>query len=116
MESNTWVRKGECSHCGWCCENIGRFEIVAPTRDKQYALIRGARETAEGMVIAGDFCAPCPQHIDNRCAIYDNRPKTCVDFPSEPNEIVNIPCSYWFEREVDGVVERRGGKESPYGT
>lgn len=112
--ATNWERKGECSHCGWCCENLGRFEINVEPTDLQYVNIRGAKMTLRGLVIEGDFHAPCPQHIDGRCAVYANRPRTCVDFPSEPNEIIRTPCSYWFERDVDGVVERLGGKGSPF--
>ena len=109
-----WTRHGECSHCGWCCENIGRFEMPISNADPAYARIRGAKPSLNGLIITGDFRSPCPAHINGRCSVYDTRPTTCSDFPSEPNEIKNIPCSYWFEREEGGIVERIGGTESPY--
>jgi Fe-S-cluster containining protein len=107
-----WVRKGECNDCGWCCENVGRFEITAPPMDIEYLKVRGFRHTEHGYTLAGDFCSPCPAHIDNRCSIYEDRPQTCKDFPEEPNRIVDTPCSYWFEDELGNKV---GGKGSPYG-
>ena len=108
MEVNPWVRAGECSNCGHCCENLGRFAITLTNHDLEYIKMRG------GPVVEGDFHAPCPQHVNNQCKVYSTRPRTCSDFPSTPNEIIRTPCSYWFEREVDGVLERQGGKGSPW--
>lgn len=108
-----WVRAGECNNCGWCCDNLGRFQLTMTTPDIEFIKVRG------GPLIQGDFHAPCQYHIENRCAIYDTRPRTCSDFPSEPNEIIRIPCSYWFERSViaeDGTItfEKQGGQGSPF--
>lgn len=105
-----WVRQGECNHCGWCCENLGRFEIAVSNPDRRYLEVRGAALKNNVLVIQGDFCAPCPQHVDGRCGIYEERPATCSAFPSEPNEIIRTPCSYWF----DNGETKLGGKGSPY--
>lgn len=64
----------------------------------------------ERLVLMGWLTAPCPQHVEQACAIYDTRPETCRNFPTLPVDIVATPCSYWFER--DGVSV--GGDASPH--
>jgi hypothetical protein len=61
----------------------------------------------------------CPQcQAPQGCGVFTSpeRPRTCHDFPARPDQVSGIPCSYWFERERDGVVERVGGLHSPYPT
>ena len=114
MPDSQWTRYGSCSDCGWCCENLGRFAINVSSPDKHYLEVRGAKSTPLGLVIEGDFHAPCQYHVDNKCGIYNDRPSTCVDFPSDPNEITHTSCTYSFERSVDGTVEQLGGRGSPF--
>lgn len=115
MVDNNWVRMGDCNHCGWCCENLGVFELQFPiTEDVAYMEIRGFTIKDNLALIKADIKAPCPAHIDNRCSVYDTRPDTCKEFPSEPNEIIQTPCSYYFENSLTG--EKIGGKQSPFPT
>ena len=110
--ADKWVRQGSCNHCGYCCQFIGRFEMAVPedmVGDRKFQEVRGF----VGGKLVGDFYAPCPEHVNARCAIYDQRPITCQEFPTEPNQVKDTPCSYWFENEEG---ERIGGAGSPYGS
>lgn len=116
MEPNRWERKGECNHCGFCCEYLGSQKIgafVTDAPDEDYLRVRGFRQTerdgVKGWLLTGYIHTPCPQHQANRCAIWLARPKSCSDWPVTPEQILGTPCSYWFERVVDGVVQRLGG-------
>ena len=62
-----------------------------------------------------DLFAPCKLHDmgNKRCLVYDHRPVTCRVFPETPEQIRGTPCSYWFEREVDGATEKIGGNGAP---
>ena len=67
-----------------------------------------------------DLFAPCQLYDQAQamkgpgCKIYDVRPATCRDFPEKPEQILDTPCSFYFERTVDGSTERVGGKGSPH--
>jgi Fe-S-cluster containining protein len=138
---SNWERKGECNHCGHCCTMVAREAIVRTdvqiARDPAFYAARGFvpmdvdGETRH--VLFAWLKAPCPQQrlqtvvwglgdvkTESRCAIHATRPETCVTFPRLPVDIVGTPCSYWFEREVDGTpayaprTERVGGTGSPH--
>jgi Fe-S-cluster containining protein len=74
----------------------------------------------KGVTLAGKPLAPhtapacSPLAPGGRCTIYAERPTVCRDFPQAPGAIEATPCSYWFEKVVDGRVIRRGGLGSPY--
>lgn len=117
-----WVRKGECSNCGYCCifsfDPVGVF-IPNPNVDKRELLeVRGFKESenegVKGLMKFAEVYLPCPQHQNNRCAIYDHRPHLCQTFPETPSQITNTPCSYWFEDET-GEQLPIGGDGSPHG-
>lgn len=120
MDDLGWARRGECNHCGWCCQNTGQVFLAASvvangSTDVEYYRTRGylISPTDDGNSVCNalvDCRCPCPQHVDNRCAVYDSRPRTCQEFPKHPTQIVYTPCSHWFEQE--GV--RVGGTGSPY--
>ena len=116
-----WMRHGECNHCGWCCENIGAATIFFPDgnpvvgiSDEAYIQIRGFRKTTSqgqlGVELEVENRAPCPAHVNDRCSVYENRPPTCQAYPWHPRQIINSPCSYWFE--IDGFT--MGGNASPH--
>lgn len=117
--NNIWERKGECNSCGWCCQMVTRLTITIPLElrqtDEKYFQVRGFNSDGQ---LTGDLFAPCSQH-DNKekqCRIYDERPATCCAFPISPDQIINSPCTYWFERPTqDGkCTERVGGDSSPW--
>lgn len=120
-----WTRRGECNHCGWCCQFSARSVAVvtgddgAGLRDPEYYRVRGFRlEWHAGVPIRATSLVqhyqPCPQHTGAGCALYADRPQTCRDFPWVPRQIVGTQCSYWFERDDDGALKRVGGLGSPY--
>lgn len=114
---SAWARRGECNHCGHCCTAIAREALVRDPReitDRAFYDARGFQTVlVDGrahLVLYAWLYAPCPQHVDNQCAIHDRKPETCAAFPRLPQDIVDSPCSYWFER--DGM--KVGGAGSPY--
>jgi Fe-S-cluster containining protein len=122
-------RKGECNHCGWCCQFDGvHRNIVSPPdgvpqlhpSDRKFYELRGGQSPDGGRTIRYlvQAYAPCSAHDKERkrCTIYDDRPLSCTEFPSIPGQIEGTPCSFWFEDVVDGAVVRRGGQGSPHPT
>ncbi len=115
-----WVRKGECNHCGWCCENVGYGQLFIPLGanyeglDEQYTQIRGFGESTSrghtGHMVPVDFRTVCPLFCDQRCSINATKPRTCSEYPLWPGQIVKTPCSYWFARGEEKV----GGEGSPH--
>lgn len=116
--SEKWIRSGECNHCGHCCQTIAREALVREdgqvNRDREYYVARGFRQaTVDGRrqwVLFGWVAAPCPQHVEGRCAMQASKPRTCREFPLVPLDVVGTPCSYWFS---NGVV-KLGGTGSPH--
>jgi len=112
----SWTRHGECNHCGWCCESLSRQYVVRAPQEPywvEFYKARGFAAAEDGTVGRfGWLMAPCPAHVDERCAMGDERPQRCKDFPIMPTEIVGTPCSYWFE---SGEL-RAGGMGSLYPT
>ena len=113
----TWTRNGECNGCGECCRTVAVQAIVrdpATVVDRPYYDARGFAEIeldgTPRLMLLAKLVAPCPRLEGDRCGIYDDRPKTCRDFPTVPLHVVETPCSYWFES--DGI--RIGGAGSPY--
>lgn len=114
-----WERKGECTHCGFCCRAISVAVVEAPTetdldyfRARGYAQLPGGKSRAKVWLLL-----PCPSmdaQLDgtSRCGIYEVRPKTCREFPTHPTQVVGTPCTYWFENEG----KRIGGMGSLYPT
>jgi Fe-S-cluster containining protein len=112
------TRQGTCNDCGHCCETFARHAVVRSdvqmAHDPEFYRVRGfqAREI-DGepvSVLLAWIAAPCPAHQDGRCAVHDQKPQTCQDFPKHLADIVGTPCSYWFEA---GDV-KMGGLGSPY--
>jgi Fe-S-cluster containining protein len=119
-------RKGECNHCGWCCQHDGiRREVVtAPygmrhmhPSDVRFYELRGGKLSSDGRTIRylTMVYAPCSLHDKEagRCIEYGDRPLTCREFPQTPGQIEGTPCSHWFEDE-NGA--KRGGLGSPHPT
>ena len=102
-----WVRKGECNGCGFCCQSIALVELEFPNllADPEFLKVRGIQPNGKKLLHIIDPCSKLDLQT-NRCTIYENRPKTCRDFPSEPDLIVDTPCSYWFENTETGEIVR----------
>lgn len=113
-----WTRHGTCNNCGHCCQTFARQPVVrdlSRVDDPAFYEARGfAPHVVDGRVYSMlwvDLLSPCPQHRDQRCAIYDTRPLTCQDYPRHPRDIVGTPCSYWFA--ADHVVAGGLGSAHP---
>ena len=124
----TWKRQGECNHCGFCCLFLSNIEVeLNSTRaelvdtegnvDEKHLHVRGF-ERGEGDAYHGKalFYSPCEEYNihEMRCSIQASKPKTCVEFPAIPEQVLGTPCSYYFEECVDGHAARMGGDQSPY--
>lgn len=107
----TWVKKGECDGCGYCCKAITHpIEIDFSGNDPDWLKARGIPKDGIKWLAVID---PCPQLTEeNRCTIYEDRPNQCKDFPTDPSQLERIPCTYWFENVVTG--EKIGGTRSPF--
>ena len=130
-EPNTallWERKGACVHCGYCCLFLGstvvKLDPVQMGGDQALLKLRGAtiEETPDGRIQASfkvPLYAPCSA-FDKKaqaakepgCTIQEEKPRGCVEFPAVPTDVLNTPCSYWFERQTEGGIERVGGQAS----
>lgn len=121
------VRFGECNNCGWCCQFDGIHRNVVEhldgndmihESDQQFYRLRGGKiiDGGKRILYVVQSYAPCSAHnqMDLKCKVYDNRPISCQEFPSTPEQIEGTPCSYWFETEINGKLIRRGGGGSPY--
>jgi len=123
MDEVKYARKGECNGCGWCCQFLMMLRMTVPDRspepltpdmEKFYSLRYGVKGEDNRMRLTVHGFAPCQAHDNEakRCAIYEDRPQSCKDFPTTPEQIEGTPCSYWFERGE----EKRGGLGSPHPT
>lgn len=103
--------------CGWCCENL------VPPIDFYFPLEKLGEDYAEarGMSVKDGVghkrlpvFDPC-QHLwsDMKCAIHNSKPNYCRKWPFEPDHVVGVPCTYWFENEDGDVI---GGLRSPHPT
>lgn len=122
-------RRGECNHCGWCCQFEGvHRNVVEPAAgqatvhpsDRRFYELRGGQSVEGGRVVRYlmHAFAPCSAHVkeEKRCLAYADRPDICQEFPSIPEQIEGTPCSHWFEETVEGRVVQRGGEGSPHST
>jgi Fe-S-cluster containining protein len=117
-------RRGECNHCGWCCQFVAiqRHSLLPKVGQatvnedhRKFLELRGAVTNPEQTVtrfVVHQF-APCSMHDDQRCKDYECRPDVCRNFPETPEQIEGTPCTFWFE-DADGTM--RGGGGSPYPT
>lgn len=118
-----WERHGECNHCGHCCHfRFGKIEaFLAQPDEKQAELMRmlgfrdAEREGKKGLLRMTSLSAECPNHQQDRCAIYEHRPAICREWPTSPEQVRGTPCSYWFE-DMEGKEKPVGGEGSPYGS
>lgn len=117
--SDGWVRHGACRlGCGACCQSLAQgitVRFVPTVSEPAYLQARGIGPARpDGTVtVTGTLVAPCPQLTGAlNCGLHATaqKPQWCQDYPTAPEQITALPCSYWFER--DG--ERVGGTASPY--
>lgn len=118
-----WTRHGECNNCAACCQFVAfNVPLLMPlrscgTRERDYYKTRGLRilnhQNNPHVALHGQLWNPC-QHHDAQakaCTIYEDRPKWCGEFPTEPGQILRTPCSYWFTNEHGQVVGGEGAPE-----
>lgn len=118
-----WKRFGECNGCGHCCRLIATIEFTHPSPirtpgEERFLRTRGYTIDGQRAWMMADVVKPCPELVapageSTQCRVYEDRPETCVEFPTTPAQVRYTPCSYWFENE-DG--RRVGGEASPVAT
>jgi Fe-S-cluster containining protein len=111
-DRSTWVRTGTCNPraCGaWCCRFLGHDVLTIQNAeglsDPEFYRLRGAQIVEEAgkptqALIYMQAFAPCSA-LDRdtlRCRIYEERPRTCQSFPSDPAQIEGTGCTFTFER------------------
>ena len=120
VDGNYYRREGFCNGCGQCCQNIAlihdgqvisrlsEFDILKE-KFPEYAAFRIARADNEGLLFR---CSNLKE--DNSCAIYENRPDFCRNYPDETGLIwggrLPSECSYLFKikETFDHVLEKHG--------
>lgn len=93
----------KCKQCGLCCKwiQVGTTGKDSPSLDWDFIKAREIIAVDHGNVIVFFAESRCPQLTeDNKCKIHDNKPQTCIDFPTiglaaPPN------CAYWKKEEDD---------------
>jgi len=117
-----WVRHGECNHCGACCTDLVTDMTVliaveqvlrpGPEHEDYFRVRQVPLVEQDGKLYrqyTGKLLNPCQYHQQNQCSIYETRPRFCRDFPTHPDHIKAMPCSYWFQRGEEIV----GGQGAP---
>jgi Fe-S-cluster containining protein len=106
-----------CDKCGWCCKNCYPIEVT----EEDIKKAGGFRDlepikTTDGEVLP-IFSLKIPCELlteDNRCSIYEVRPKSCGSYPLGINEGKNIvqrnpKCGYITNlllNKVEGWAKR----------
>jgi len=116
-----WVRHGECNHCGDCCANLLAGAILIPVehlavpavQQEDYFHVRQIPlvqlDGKNYRQYSGNLINPCQYHRESQCIVYETRPGWCRDFPTRPDQIKEMLCSYWFQRGE----EIAGGQGAP---
>jgi Fe-S-cluster containining protein len=123
-ETDGWQRFGECNHCGHCCQFEGSQRLTFDQRenpalfDIRYFKLRGYEVEGGQATAVVHAYKPCPKFektaTGGGCTVYQERPKTCRNFPTNPLQMLETPCSYWFENQFGDKRIRFGGNGSPY--
>jgi Fe-S-cluster containining protein len=100
-----WTRHGECDSCGFCCRAIAQVELVFENLvdDQEFLAVRGISPTGHKMLHVIDPCSKLNLN-NNLCTIYENRPRTCREFPAEPAHVEGVPCTYYFRNNKTGEI------------
>lgn len=107
----------KCQICGKCCKeiviNIAYSDITRWLAQKRYDILyqiswidNYPKEGTGGFYIRETALAPkrsCPFLVDNKCNIYDTRPRACADFPHGHD--IWKPCPAW--EEIDYHIENK---------
>ena len=122
MDATDWIRQGECNGCGECCRQATNcIDVLIPIKDEAYGRMRfGAPvtlpperqqqlspEQQAGLLFRarGPVYLPCPQLQGNLCSINDTKPQFCRDWPTQPEDIEQLGCSYWFVHRTTGEIK-----------
>lgn len=96
------MRTGECNRCGKCCSYIKLpLERTLTEDETRWA------EMHRGITIVDRYVrleAPCAHFVDSACAIYEQRPQMCRDYPQIPG--LDEGCSYVFKGDGGAVNPR----------
>ncbi len=74
VDAQLQARRGECNHCGNCCEILFRCPFLLTQEDGS-----------------------------SHCSIYENRPGSCSAFPLDDRDLadVDFDCTYTFDPEAE---------------
>lgn len=102
---------GECKQCGECCRTNDQW-LDNTDEMAEFAAARGWKVRQRGKLIQAEAIDVCP-HLtkDNKCGIYENRPRYCAGYPHnidlenckklglDPNKLLPGCCGYRFVDE-----------------
>lgn len=101
-----WIRSGSCppERCqGQCCKHVALWLDSDPAIT-QWLSARGLTQMESGGRVLVDFPQTCPHLTDqNLCDLYNlpSRPDLCVEWPTEPSQILLDDCGFTFEWAED---------------
>ncbi len=110
MNTNMWVREGECHQCGECCQTVNITAVRDVTLRQHgsleelrlYMKYRGIHvvgEDVQNNTLFYEISIPCDQLTeDNQCKVHDSpeKPLLCHKYPEEPGDIPQ--CGYRFKK------------------
>lgn len=99
----------KCTQCGNCCHGdvpLNREEVDS----KIFKMKKGSKVcySMTDMFIEGEHKQPCIYLKDNKCTIYDTRPKRCREFPWIPNILLARPFAFMLYLELTKGRECKG--------
>lgn len=91
------LRKIKCKKCGWCCKNQSAMLTIEDVKRLMIYFKYSYEEFSEKYLSKETkipyLTSPCPfLGIDNKCNIYNIRPKVCKVYPFVDFFLVIKPC------------------------
>lgn len=91
-------RKGFCKRCGRCCKTRLLMKGM-PLKMKLIMFLFAPRLIWRYVTGGGCQFLTFDKDGKARCKIYDRRPWFCREFPSEPKDLIDKDCGYYFKEE-----------------
>lgn len=104
FQGKKWVREGHCIRCGRCC--FGKAFVRSLMQDgfdeavNQIGHILKIGLSDMERIRCGKI--KVDKTFFATCKIHGERPKSCIDYPMFPTDIIK-GCGYKFKEEVKGV-------------